>query len=163
MSVRVRAASDDDQSFIQTLGLSTALETATSSARAISRPVAEQAFRRLLAFCRERPGTIQLVAESDTRPAGFLILLTDVPDEITQVRQAFVAYVAVREDSRGRGVGRALLRAAIAEGERRNLSHISLMVSAGNDAARGLYERERFAVDRLLMSRSLAGAAAEAS
>ncbi|MDQ6766279.1 MAG: GNAT family N-acetyltransferase [Candidatus Eremiobacteraeota bacterium] len=159
MNVSVRAARDDDRSFIETLGRQTALET-VSPVRAITQDVAEQAFRRLVAFCRDRPGTVIFIADVDAQPAGFLILLTDVPDDITQLRQAFVAYVAVREGERGQGVGRALIRAAIAEGQRRDLPHISLMVSANNAAARTLYESEDFQHDRILMSRPLRAAGA---
>lgn len=154
MSVRVRAARPDDSSFIEVLGLATALDT-VSPVRDISRPAAEAAFRRLLAFCNDRPGTVSLIAERANVPAGFLILVTDMPDEITQERQAFVAYLAVQENDRGRGVGRALLDAAIAEGQQRHLPYISLMVSADNVAARALYESEHFMNERVLMCRPL--------
>ena len=154
MTVRVRPARPDDQPFITALGLETALDT-VSPVRALTRPAAEAAFRRLTAFCKERPGSVVFVAEREAERAGFLILLTDVPDDITQERQAFVAYVAVSAQARGQGVGRALIQAAIAEGQRRNLPHISLMVSADNQAARALYESEHFMHDRILMSRPL--------
>jgi ribosomal protein S18 acetylase RimI-like enzyme len=154
MTVSVRAARDDDQSFIDALGRETALLT-VSPVRAITQDVAEQAFHRLRVFCRDQRGTVVLIAEKDAQRAGFLILLTDVPDDITHMRQAFVAYVAVRAEDRGRGVGRTLIQAAIAEGQRRNLPHISLMVSANNAAARTLYESEQFLHDRILMIRPL--------
>jgi len=152
-------ARDGDRSFIDALGLATALDT-VSPVRAISQGAAEDAFRRLLAYCQDRQGTVVFVAESDGEQVGFLILLTDLPDDITHLPQAFIAYVAVRGEDRGRGVGRALVRAAIAEGQRRDLPHISLMVSAHNDAARTLYESEQFMHDRILMSRPLRGAQA---
>ena len=154
MSVRVRPARPDDSSFIELLGLATALDT-VSPVRTVSQRAAEAAFHRLLAFCNDRPGTVSLVAERAETPAGFLIMLTDVPDEVTQERQAFVAYVAVREADRGHGVGRALMHAAMAEGRKRDLPFISLMVSAGNASARALYESEHFMNERVLMSRPL--------
>jgi ribosomal protein S18 acetylase RimI-like enzyme len=154
MPVNVRLARGEDQGFIEALGLETALET-VSPVRAVTKHDADQAFRRLVAFCRERAGTVFLLAETNGQRAGFLILLTDVPDDVTHMRQAFVAYVAVRSEDRGRGVGRALIQAAIAEGERRNLPHISLMVSANNVAARALYESEHFLHDRILMCRRI--------
>ena len=159
MSVNVRLARGEDQSFIDALGLETALET-VSPVRAITKHDADQALRRLLAFCRDRAGTVFFVAETGGQRAGFLILLTDVPDDVTRMRQAFVAYVAVRSEDRGNGIGRALVQAAIAEGQRRNLPHISLMVSANNVTARGLYESEHFLHDRILMSRPLGTARA---
>jgi ribosomal protein S18 acetylase RimI-like enzyme len=157
MSVSVRLARDDDQSFVEALGNETALDT-VSPVREVTRDIAERAFRRLVGFCRDRPGTVVFIAENDGRRAGFLILLTDVPDEVTHTPQAFVAYVAVCARDRGQGIGRALIRAAIAEGQRRGLPHISLMVSSNNGSARGLYESERFVQDRILMSRPLRGA-----
>jgi ribosomal protein S18 acetylase RimI-like enzyme len=159
MTLNVRLARGDDQSFIETLGLETALET-VSPVRAITKDVADQAFRRLLTFCRERAGTVIFIAENDGQRAGFLVMLTDVPDDVTHIRQAFVAYVAVRSEDRGHGVGRALIEAAIAEGQRRNLPHISLMVSANNVTARELYESEHFLHDRILMCRPLGSAEA---
>jgi ribosomal protein S18 acetylase RimI-like enzyme len=154
VTVRVRPARPDDTAFIDALGLATALDT-VSPVRAMTEKTAEASLRRLTAFCRERSGTVTLVAEQDGERAGFCILLTDVPDDITQQPQAFIAYLAVRAQDRGRGAGRALLREAIAEGERRGLPHISLMVSAQNDAARALYESEHFMPERVLMNRPL--------
>ena len=154
MSVRVRPARPDDSSFIELLGLATALDT-VSPVRAISRHAAEAAFHRLLAFCNDRPGTVSLIAERADMPAGFLIMLTDMPDEVTQERQAFVAYVAVRESDRRHGVGRALVHAAMEEGRRRKLPYISLMVSADNATAQALYASEHFMQERILMGRPL--------
>ena len=156
MSTSVRPAREDDRTFIDALGAATALET-TSSVRSLTQSDAEQAYVRLVRFCRERPGTVTLVAESEGRCAGFLILLTDVPDDILQRPQAFVAYVAVSQAERGHGIGRALIRAAIAEGQRRGLTHLSLMVSADNPVALRLYESERFEHERILMTRPLGG------
>ncbi len=156
MSISVRRARDDDRSFIEALGVQTALQT-VSPVRALSQSVAQQAYHRLMKLCEERPGTIILVAENDSQRSGFLIMLTDMPDDITQNEQAFIAYVAVSKSQRGRGVGRALLQEAIAEGQRRKLPHLSLMVSADNVEAQGLYESEQFVPERILMTRPLAG------
>jgi RimJ/RimL family protein N-acetyltransferase len=46
----------------------------------------------------------------------------------------------------GRGVGRALVEAQIAQASAAGLSGLHLTVTAGNDAARRLYERAGFAV-----------------
>lgn len=106
-------------------------------------------------FCRERPGTIDLVAEVDGERAGFLILLTDVPDDVTQSDQAFVAFMAVTEEARRAGVGRALIRAAEAEARGLGLTHLSLMVSADNTQAKALYEGEGFVEERMLMTKPI--------
>lgn len=156
MSISVRPARDEDRAFIDALGIRTALET-VSPLRGMSRQEAEHAYHRLAAFYRQRSGTVTLVAEHEGEPAGFLMLLTDLPDDVTQLPQAFVAYVAVAEDQRHRGAGKALVEAALAEGLRRKLPHVSLMVSANNTVARSLYASLGFADERVLMTRSLAG------
>jgi RimJ/RimL family protein N-acetyltransferase len=48
--------------------------------------------------------------------------------------------MGVRPDSRGRGIGKALLTAAIAAASSLELSRIELEVYAGNNAARTLYQ-----------------------
>ncbi|HZT56232.1 MAG TPA: GNAT family N-acetyltransferase [Burkholderiaceae bacterium] len=51
----------------------------------------------------------------------------------------------VRSDAQGRGIGRALLEACIAEARAaRGLAMLTLTVTAGNDAAVHLYERAGF-------------------
>ena len=110
-------------------------------------------------FCRERPGTIDLIAAVDGERAGFLILLTDVPDEVTHNDQAFVAFMAVAEPVRRTGVGRALLRAAEHEADRLKLPHLSLMVSADNAAARSLYAHTDFIEERLLLTKAIEASA----
>jgi ribosomal protein S18 acetylase RimI-like enzyme len=157
MALTVRRACDDDKAFIESLGLATALET-VSSLREMTESAARQAFRRLLTFCRERAGTVTFVAEDEGRPVGFVILLTDLPDDVTQTPQAFIAYIAVVKEHRGRGVGRALLRTVAEESRRHNLPHIALMVSADNPRARRLYESEGFVAERVLMTRRVPAA-----
>lgn len=156
--ISVRHARPDDQSFISELGRETALDT-ISAIRKISPDTAIQSFQRLLDFCRERFGSVTFIAEQDGHRGGFLILLTDVPDDPTQLPQGFIAYVAVEPHRRGQGLGRALLRAAEFEAQQRHLPHLSLMVSSHN-RARSLYEREGFQDERTLMTKILALATA---
>lgn len=151
MATSVRLARSDDLAFIDALGMQTALDT-VSPIRSLTQQAAEQAYQRLVSFCRERTGTVTFVAEHDGRRAGFLILVTDLPDDVSQTPQAFVAYVAVEAELRNIGIGRALIQAARAEGLRRKLPHLSLMVSADNALARELYESEGFVPERILMT-----------
>ena len=154
MATSVRLARNEDAGFIDALGSQTALDT-VSPIRSLSRRAAEDAYRRLMSFCRERTGTVTFVAERDGDRAGFLILVTDLPDDVSQTPQAFVAYVAVEPRHRNHGVGRALIQAARAEGLRRKLPHLSLMVSAENTLAQRLYESEGFMPERILMTSAL--------
>lgn len=144
-------------SFIEALGADTALDS-ISVIRTISAQTATQSFRRLLEFCRERYGTVTFIGEHDARRAGFLIMLTDVPDDPTQLPQGFIAYVAVTPQRRGQGIGRALLRAANEEAQRLGLPHVSLMVGSHNDRARALYRSEDFQDERVMMTKTIARA-----
>ena len=150
----MRRAAPDDDAFITALGSSCAT-TSISRLRHVNADTAARSFRQLLMFCRERPGTIDLIAAVEGERAGFLILLTDVPDEVTQTDQAFVAFMAVAEPLRRSGVGRALLAAAENEAGRLRLPHLSLMVSADNAGARALYAREGLVEERLLLTKRI--------
>lgn len=155
--ISVRLARSDDNKFIEALGARAAADT-ISAVRSSAPQVAAASFRRLLFFCKERIGTVMFVADEDGERAGFLMLLTDVPDDPTQLPQAFVAFVAVEEQRRGRGIGRALVRAAEREARRRDLPHLSLMVGSHNEPARALYASEGFQPERILMTKPLSAA-----
>ena len=58
--------------------------------------------------------------------------------------------LAVAEEARGRGAGRALVRAAVDEARRRGARRITLRVLGHNTAARALYEAEGFVVEGIL-------------
>jgi ribosomal protein S18 acetylase RimI-like enzyme len=154
VSIAVRRATPEDDRFISALG-STCAASSVSQIRHVSEPVVALSFQRLLMFCRERPGTIDLIAEVDGERAGFLILLTDIPDDVTQREQAFVAFMAVAEPVRRTGIGKALMRNAETEARRLGLPHLSLMVSADNVGARGLYAGEGFVEERMLLTKAL--------
>ena len=147
----MRHARPDDAPFIQALGTATA-QTSVSCIRPADSQVVAQSFRRLLQFCGERPSTT-LVAERGSERVGFLILLVDVPDEVTQAAQGFIAYMAVDPPARRSGAARALLAAAEEEARRRGLPHLSLMVSNDNAPARALYATSGFVDERTLMTK----------
>ncbi len=58
--------------------------------------------------------------------------------------EAFVQTLAVRRSAQGRGVGRALLEALLAEAAGRGRSTVGLEVRADNDGAQRLYRRYGF-------------------
>ncbi|WP_344633812.1 GNAT family N-acetyltransferase [Streptomyces glaucosporus] len=123
--------------------------------------------------------------DSDHRPREFLVAelegeLVGYVRLVPPTRLACNAHVrqiqglVVDGRARGRGVGRALLRAAMHEARRQGASRITLRVLGHNEPARALYESEGFAVegvlpgeflleggyaDDVLMGRSLARAA----
>ncbi|GGM25588.1 N-acetyltransferase [Streptomyces fumigatiscleroticus] len=98
-------------------------------------------------FFRERSGPDDhLVAEVDGRVVGYVRL--GFPTELASnahVRQ--IRGLAVADEARGRGVGRALVRAAVEEARRRGARRITLRVLGHNTAARKLYESEGFVVE----------------
>ncbi|MFI6806190.1 GNAT family N-acetyltransferase [Streptomyces luteogriseus] len=90
-----------------------------------------------------------LVAELNGRLAGYVHL--GLPTELESnrhVRQ--IQGLAVAEGARGRGAGRALVRAAVDEARRRGARRITLRVLGHNTAARALYETEGFVVEGIL-------------
>ncbi|MGR4063905.1 MAG: GNAT family N-acetyltransferase [Vulcanimicrobiaceae bacterium] len=115
--------------------------------------VAEK-YAGLVDFAYDR-SHVALVAEEDGKQAGFVLMLDDLPDDVTGQPQAFVAYMAVEPEMRELGIGTALLAAAEDEARKRGLSYIALMVTEENRTARGLYERAGYVTERRLLCKIL--------
>jgi len=113
-----------------------------------------EAFDRLYAIV-ESQSHLTLIAERAGARAGFLLLLDNLPDEVTLVTGAFVAYMAVEAGSRRAGVGAALLSAAENEARRRGLPYMALMVSETNQPARLLYGASGYRTERRLLCKHL--------
>jgi len=72
-------------------------------------------------------------------------------------RDAFVDELFVEAGARGQGVGRAALRALVAEARRLGVSALHLEVESDNEAGRGLYRSEGFVGnERRILTRRLA-------
>ncbi|MEU9334578.1 GNAT family N-acetyltransferase [Streptomyces sp. NPDC048290] len=105
------------------------------------RPEADQPF-----FGKRSGPLDHFVAEIDGRVVGYVRL--GFPTELasnTHVRQ--IRGLAVAEEARGHGVGRALVRAAVAEARERGARRITLRVLGHNTTARALYASEGFVVE----------------
>lgn len=90
-----------------------------------------------------------LVAELNRRIVGYVRLGLATPLACNaHVRQ--IQGLAVADEARGRGVGRALIRAAIEETRRRGARRLTLRVLRHNTPARRLYESEGFVVEGVL-------------
>ncbi|WAZ21248.1 GNAT family N-acetyltransferase [Streptomyces cinnabarinus] len=90
-----------------------------------------------------------LVAELDRSLVGYIRLAFPTPlASNAHVRQ--IQGLAVSDAARGRGVGRALIRAAVEEARRRGARRLTLRVLGHNAPARGLYESEGFVVEGVL-------------
>jgi len=98
-------------------------------------------------FFREDAGPgDHFVAEHDGRIVGYVRLgyASSLPSN-AHVRQ--IRGLAVAEEARGKGIGRALLRAAVADARERGFRRITLRVLGHNAPARALYESEGFVVE----------------
>ncbi|MER6556947.1 GNAT family N-acetyltransferase [Streptomyces sp. NPDC001027] len=90
-----------------------------------------------------------LVAELDGRVVGYVRLVPPTPLAANaHVRQ--IQGLAVLDEARGQGVGRALVRAAVEETRRQGARRITLRVLGHNAPARRLYEAEGFTVEGVL-------------
>ena len=153
MTVTVRAAGAGDEKFIADLGRRTA-HTSVSPVRPAPKTLVERALERLLEVVGAQSHRT-FVAECDGKRAGFVLLLDELPDDVTSVPQGFVAYMAVEPSLQRRGVGKALLRAAEDEARRRGLPYMALMVTDDNAAALTLYERAGYVTERRLLCKAL--------
>ena len=151
--VAVRRGDMGDHDFVRDLGRRTA--TSSVSAVRIARHVdVLESVDRLAEYVFGRRHEA-LIAERDGDRVGFLLLLYDMPDEVTLTQQAFIAYTAVEPHARGAGVGRALLVAAEAHARAHGLAYVSLMVTEDNMPARALYDDSGFVTERRMMTKGL--------
>ncbi|MGJ5750997.1 acetyltransferase (GNAT) family protein [Streptomyces puniciscabiei] len=87
-----------------------------------------------------------LVAEADGRLAGYLRIGRPTP-LASNAHVLQIQGLAVAAQARGRGLGRALIRAAVEEARGRGARRLSLRVLGHNAPARALYASEGFAVE----------------
>lgn len=149
----MRPLRGDDRAFVLDLGRRT-----VGSSVAPDRPapgvVVEVALERLIESVETRSHAA-IIAESDGARAGFLLMIEDLPDEITSLPQAFVAYMAVEPALQARGVGKKLLEAAEREARGHGLPYICLMVTEENAPARALYAAAGYHTERRLLCKAL--------
>jgi ribosomal protein S18 acetylase RimI-like enzyme len=112
----------------------------------------ESALAQLLAV--ESLGRVWLI-ECDTEPAGYLVLTFGFSLEFGG-RDAFVDELFVREEFRGRGLGRRAIERVERECRERGVGALHLEVERANTAAQELYRRSGFRDhDRYLMTKRL--------
>ncbi|MDX3458444.1 GNAT family N-acetyltransferase [Streptomyces sp. ME02-8801-2C] len=99
-------------------------------------------------FFREHSGPDDhlVAATGDGRVVGYVRLAR--PTELASNAHVLqIQGFAVSDEARGKGVGRLLLRAAVAEARRRGALRLTLRVLGHNAPARKLYESEGFVVE----------------
>lgn len=124
-----------------------------SSARPAPLDLVRMNYDKLVEFADTQSHQL-FVAASALEPYGFLLLLDDLPDEVTGTPQAFIAYMAVEPHARRRGVGRALLHAAERAARDRGIPYVALMVTEDNVAARAMYAQAGYATERRLLCKA---------
>lgn len=154
VKLEVRPGSEADRTFVERLGRQTAASSVAAFRGSVETEAVRDALERLLETVDTRSHAT-LVAECDGEPAGFVLLIDDLPDEVTSMPQGFIAYMAVEPAFRRRGVGSALLIAAEDEARRRGLPYMGLMVTEDNAQARSLYERAGYVTERRLLCKPL--------
>lgn len=157
VQVRRKAASGpdaaSDRDFVQALGRRTVMSS-VGSLRHPTEPAARAAFERLCDIVADQ-SHVTFIAHEKAERVGFLLLLDELPDEVTLIDQGFIAYMAVEPKWQGTGVGAALLRAAEDEAKLRGLPFMALMVTEENEAARRLYEHAGYRTERRLLCKPL--------
>ncbi len=152
--ISLRRGTSRDHPFVLDLGRRTTPDS-VSELRAPSREQLKVSYDALVGFVTERSHVL-LVAESErAEPLGFLLMLDDLPDEVTGLPQAFVAYMAVEPAARRRGIAARLLSAGEDAARERGLPYLALMVTEDNLAAREFYAGAGYATERRLLCKRL--------
>jgi ribosomal protein S18 acetylase RimI-like enzyme len=152
-AIAIRRGNVRDRAFVIDLGRRVS-PTSVSSLRVALPPLVEGAYERLVEYVLARESD-SLIADVDGVPAGFALLIYDLPDEITLSEQAFIAYMAVEPAWQRRGIARVLLASIEDQARKRGLPYLSLMVTEDNAAARALYEESGFSTERRMMTKAL--------
>ena len=152
-AIAIRRGTVRDRQFVLDLGRRVSV-TSVSSLRIALPPLVEGAYERLVEYVIAREHDV-LVADVDGVPAGFALIIYDLPDEITLSEQTFIAYMAVEPAWQRRGIARILLDNIEDQARKRGLPYLSLMVTEENVAARELYAGAGFITERRMMTKPL--------
>ncbi len=101
-------------------------------------------------FSERTPPESVLVCEVDGVVAGYVVLRQEFPMP-SHAHVLEIGGLAVGPGAQGRGAGRALVEAAVAEARSRGAVKLSLRVLGGNVGAKRLYERCGFVVEGVLV------------
>jgi ribosomal protein S18 acetylase RimI-like enzyme len=152
-SIVIRSAGDRDSEFVAGLA-STLLEfgsPAWDDAAALA-----PGFREVLAGAvrvQDERSTVLIAQRADGTPLGFISL--KVSRSVAGIERGHVADLAVIEEARGVGVGRALMQAGEAWAGERGLSVLSLDVWSTNERALEFYRRLGYAAESLCLIKRL--------
>ena len=152
--IALRRGGASDRAFVLDLGKRTTIDS-MSAMRTAPAAFVEASYEHLVAFAFGSSHVL-VIAETDLAgPVGFVLMLDDLPDEVTGLPQGFVAYMAVEPDARRHGVAKHLLAAAEEAARAKRLPFVALMVTEDNAAARELYAQAGYVTERRLMCKAL--------
>ncbi len=151
--VSIRLGDQRDRGFVLDLGRRVAASS-ISQIRPAPLALVELAYDRLIAYIFTHQYDLLIAMDAEQR-RGFLVLLRDLPDEVTSTEQVFVAYMAVEPEMRRRGIGAALLAAAEDIARAEGIGFLSLMVTDDNVDAVKLYERCGLRTERRMMTKAI--------
>ncbi len=150
----LRRGSERDRAFVLDLGTRTTAAS-VSSLRPAPEALVAASYERLVDFAFANEYEL-LIAENDLDgPIGFVLMLDNLPDEVSGLPQSFIAYMAVEPDARRHGIAAKLLAAAEEAARARGHAHLALMVTEDNTAARELYAQAGYATERRLLCKAL--------
>ena len=153
-TISLRRGGPSDRAFVLDLGSRTT-GASVSSLRPAPEPLVIASFERLVSFAFENDYVLVIAQTSLDGPVGFVLGLENLPDEVSGLPQSFVAYMAVEPDARRHGIGAELLRAAEEAAREHGHTHMALMVTEDNGAARELYAQAGYATERRLLCKAL--------
>ena len=153
VDIVIRDGRADDRPFVGDLGKRT-MGDSVAKFRYVNEAMLEASYDGLLDFVFRQSHALLVAEDAGTR-VGFVLMLDTLPDEVTRMPQAFIAYMAVEPSHRGQGIASRMLAAAEDEARRRGLPYMGLMVTEDNAAARALYERAGYLTERRLLCKPL--------
>ena len=152
-AVTIREGGSADREFVRDLGVRT-MPDSVAPFRHVIPALLEASFDGLLQFVFGQPHLL-LIAQAGDERAGYILTVDGMPDEVTRMPQAFIAYMAVEPSMRRRGIARQLLSAAEEAARKKGLPYMALMVTDDNAAAMDLYASAGFLNERRLLCKPL--------
>jgi GNAT superfamily N-acetyltransferase len=153
-TISLRRGGPSDRAFVLDLG-SRSTSSSVSSLRPAPEPLVVASYARLVDFAFDNAYVLLIAETSLDGPVGFVLMIENLPDEVTGLAQSFVAYMAVEPDAQRHGIGARLLQAAEDAARENGHSHMALMVTEDNLAARELYAQAGYATERRLLCKAL--------
>jgi ribosomal protein S18 acetylase RimI-like enzyme len=152
--VTLRAGGSADRAFVLDLGRRTVFDS-VSAQRTVAPAFVELSYEQLVDFAFDRSHALFIAETSLEGRVGFLLMLDDLPDEVTGMPQGFIAYMAVEPDARRHRVASRLLDAAEDAARVRGLPYVALMVTEDNAPAREFYAQAGYVTERRLLCKRL--------